>query len=389
MEHSDLLGLSTHSWTRAERFLSPRCAGPGCNVQFHMLRLGGHGQQLLLLHATGFLGAAYEPLAAALAAHYDVYTLDFPGHGNCTADDADITALAAARFVVSSVDAHGLRGCLAFGHSAGGTFSLLASTLSPGLFSAIYCFEAVVSTPETYRFMLETKQSGKLRTAGQILSSMARRRRHRFSSKQDAMQRLRQKLPFAAMQPKAVEQFVEFGIREVTESSTASLQPLKQTSQHDQHQQKLAELVCDPRVEALYYEALDPPPAILGRLITCPVMLAVSGKGHEGAYREHGAVQQWILHNPPAAGAADINAGSSNRDSSSGLDPLHGLLVVVNEELAVSMSAGYVAIPGVSHFGPLEKPELIAASCTAFFQKSSQQHTRQNDEQTHAVQSRL
>eukprot|EP00878_Enallax_costatus_P008758 GHUV01009154.1.p1 GENE.GHUV01009154.1~~GHUV01009154.1.p1 ORF type:complete len:352 (+),score=89.32 GHUV01009154.1:2135-3190(+) len=351
-----------------------------------MQRLGGQGPHLLLLHATGFLGAAYEPLAAALAAHYDVYTLDFPGHGSCASQPAKIDASSAAQFIVDSVGAHGLRGCLAFGHSAGGAFGLLASTLSPGLFSAIYCFEAVASTPETHNFMLKSKRSGCLHTAGQLLSSMARRRRRNFSSKQDALQRLRQKPPFAAMHPIAVERFVEFGTREMSETPAAHLQQAQQLQQHGKQQVRGVQLVCDPNTEAQYYEALDPPPAVAGELITCPVMLAVAGNGTGGAYREHTAVQQWILHNPPAAGPLPSSGSSSN---SSGQDPLHGILVVLNEELAASIPAEYMAIPGVSHFGPLEEPQLIATDCTAFFQKSLKHQTRQQEKQSTRVHSRL
>lgn len=326
-----------------------------------MQHLGGKGPKLLILHATGFLGAAYQPLAAVLAADYDVYTIDFPGHGVSSRKLLDVTALAAAEYLVETVDAHGLRGCVALGHSAGGAFSLLASTMSPGLFAAVYCFEAVVSTPQTHNFMAQSKQSGLLRTAGQLLSSMARRRRSNFNSRDDALQRLMQKPPFAGMQPESVKLFVQHGLKQVQPADTADAT--------QQQQPGRIELVCDPGTEALYYEALDPPPAVLGRLITCPVMLATAASTGSGAYQQHDAVRQWLLQNPPDTGSPAAQ-GTQSSSSSAGLDPLHGVLAVLNEELAAAIPAEHVMIPGVSHFGPLEKPEVIAASCSTFFQKA-------------------
>ena len=49
--------------------------------------LGGHGPPLLIVHATGFHGRAYTPLAAALAPSHRVWALDCRGHGASTIAD--------------------------------------------------------------------------------------------------------------------------------------------------------------------------------------------------------------------------------------------------------------------------------------------------------------
>jgi pimeloyl-ACP methyl ester carboxylesterase len=54
--------------------------------------------------------------------------------------------------------------------------------------------------------------------------------------------------------------------------------------------------------------------------------------------------------------------------SSSSKRPLHGALRVLNIELSAAMpTAQLLEVQGVSHFGPLEKPEQLAASCEGFF----------------------
>jgi pimeloyl-ACP methyl ester carboxylesterase len=94
-----------------------------------MQRLGGNGPRLLILHATGFHGLAYTPLAAALKQQYDCYLLDFPGHGAAAGTTLpSYTVPAVAEYLTGAVDSAGLRGCLCFGHSAGGAFAIIASS---------------------------------------------------------------------------------------------------------------------------------------------------------------------------------------------------------------------------------------------------------------------
>jgi pimeloyl-ACP methyl ester carboxylesterase len=94
-----------------------------------MQRFGGSGPKLLILHATGFHGLAYTPLAAALKQRYDCYKLDFPGHGAAAGMTlTSYTVPAVVEYLTNSVDAAGLRGCFCFGHSAGAAFAIIAGS---------------------------------------------------------------------------------------------------------------------------------------------------------------------------------------------------------------------------------------------------------------------
>ncbi|WIA09900.1 hypothetical protein OEZ85_010114 [Tetradesmus obliquus] len=119
------------------------------------------------------------------------------------------TVPAVAEYLTGAVDAAGMRGCLCFGHSAGGAFAIIASSRSPGLFSAIVSFEAVAASPASHAFMREARDSGAIATAGPSLAAMALRRRALFASSADALARLSQKPPLAGMHPEAARLFVQ------------------------------------------------------------------------------------------------------------------------------------------------------------------------------------
>jgi pimeloyl-ACP methyl ester carboxylesterase len=392
----------------------------------------------------------YQPLAAALSDRFVVWGLDLPGHGTAAGvqlsltrqlnhghgasspngrgvasgnssssghSGADsftpITLPGVTQYVIDTIHQAGLSGCYAFGHSAGGAVALLAASQCPQLFQALYCFEAVVSTPSTHTFMAAATASGDIQTDGQVLGSMARKRRAVFDSRAAAQQHLTSKPPFSRLDRQAVSLYVQHGFVEVpavlsgtrqaqglglqgllqehlgqhggTQQHTG--QPQMQPAQHQQkgqlgngsqlqsralhqntgqsnqqqqqQQQQLAvHLVCSPQQEAAYFDALQPPPAVNPHSLHCPVLLAVaapppgSGAAPAAALSSHEGVKAWLYE-----------------QSSSTKRQLHGVLRVLNVELAAAMLAARLQeVPGVTHFGPLEQPQQLADSCAEFFE---------------------
>ena len=51
-------------------------------LKLHYLDWGGDGRPIVILHATGFLGRIYRPIAEALTAIGHVYSYDQRGHGD-------------------------------------------------------------------------------------------------------------------------------------------------------------------------------------------------------------------------------------------------------------------------------------------------------------------
>ena len=54
-------------------------------IRLHTLDWGGEGEPIVILHATGFLGRIYRPLAEPLRAIGHVYSYDQRGHGDSSA----------------------------------------------------------------------------------------------------------------------------------------------------------------------------------------------------------------------------------------------------------------------------------------------------------------
>src|SRR4051794_20724385 len=95
--------------------------------------LGGDGDALLLCHATGFCGRAYQSLANAAIADVHVWDMEFRGRGDAaspanerfqwhgTADDLD-----------AAVDSITTSPVAIFGHSMGGRPAMLVERRRPG-----------------------------------------------------------------------------------------------------------------------------------------------------------------------------------------------------------------------------------------------------------------
>jgi pimeloyl-ACP methyl ester carboxylesterase len=181
----------------------------GPRVALH--ELGGDGPVVLICHATGFCGRAYEPLARLLAAHFKVWAIDFAGHG-----DSDLPAngdfdwrgmvrqLVQAKRAISSEPL----ACV-IGHSMGGAVALQSAADHPGLFASAYVFEPAV-TPKS-------PPGG--RTGRNPMADGARRRQDTFGSRASAMWRYAARPPLSQLESASLAAYVEHGFRELPDGS--------------------------------------------------------------------------------------------------------------------------------------------------------------------------
>lgn len=201
----------------------PRVAGDD-GVELATWDLGGDGPPVVLAHGTGFHAKVWEPLAGPLRVGHRVWALDQRGHGaSGHAPDRDYTDWdRLARDLLAVVDVVGGGAAPAgAGHSLGGAVLLRAEQLRPGSFAALYCYEPVVLPPGTGGGTPE-------------LSVVARQRRAIWPSREAAAANYARKPPFAAMDRRVLDAYVEHGLADRDDGTV--------------------QLACPPEEEASFYE---------------------------------------------------------------------------------------------------------------------------------------
>jgi pimeloyl-ACP methyl ester carboxylesterase len=173
-------------------------------VEIATYHLGGDGPPVILLHATGFHGRCWLPLAPALTDRFSLWSIDHRGHGSSgKAPDGrydDWTLFVDDLFAV--VDALGFDSWRGLGHSLGGAVLLLAEQRQPGTFSALCLYEPVVLSPA-----LRSDGVG----AGASMSDVVRKRRRSFPSRQEARENFAAKPPMNTFDPAALDAYVAHG----------------------------------------------------------------------------------------------------------------------------------------------------------------------------------
>jgi pimeloyl-ACP methyl ester carboxylesterase len=164
--------------------------------------LGGEGASILICHATGFCGGAYEQLARTLAERLHVWALDMRGHGDSPASPDGgfgwatmVWDVLAARRAINDDVVHVL------GHSMGGAVALQTEADHPGTFASAYLYEPII-VPAQMR--AERTQNG--------LADGAARRQAVFPSKADALWRYASRAPLNVLEAGSLLAYVEHGL---------------------------------------------------------------------------------------------------------------------------------------------------------------------------------
>jgi pimeloyl-ACP methyl ester carboxylesterase len=114
-------------------------------VRLHTLDWGGNGEPIVVLHATGFLGRIYRPMADRLRTIGHVYSFDQRGHGDSSAaPDGQYDWHWTMKDLEGFISAMGFKHVRAFGHSAGATAIGSLSAERPDLISRAVLVEPVL-----------------------------------------------------------------------------------------------------------------------------------------------------------------------------------------------------------------------------------------------------
>jgi len=211
--------------------------------RLHYIDWGGDGPPLVLVHATGFFGGLWAPVAEALQGRFRVITNDQRGHGDSARPQDGYTFETFAGDLQALVEALGLKTVVAAGHSSGGATIALHAALYPGVIQRMVLIEPILLARAF------------VNRGPNPMADQARKRRPAWPSRQEMFDSFRQRPPFDTWREDILRLYVDDG-----------------TLSRDGAD---AELKCQPEQEARFYEAvaaLDPWPYL--ERITCPTLVA-------------------------------------------------------------------------------------------------------------------
>ncbi len=216
-----------------------------------MLDWGGDGAPIVILHATGFLGRIYRPLAEPLRAIGHVYSYDQRGHGDsAAAPGGDYSWDWTMRDLEAFITAMGWTGVRAVGHSAGATAIGGLACERPDLISRAVLVEPVI---------FESPAAPELGWRNPFIERTLKRRRI-FDSVEAMFSNFDNKPPYNTWQKQIMRDYCQFGTRPASDGKR--------------------ELKCAPEIEAKFYETSRDFDG-LGRILRCtaPLLIMFGARG--------------------------------------------------------------------------------------------------------------
>jgi lipase len=180
----------------------------------------GRDPAILLCHATGFHGHCWDAVTDHLGAQRCL-AIDLRGHGQSTKPDPPISWREFGNDVADVARQLQLKGAIGVGHSMGGHSITLAAALVPEAFSHLLLLDPVIMSEEVY-------------VGPPAEPHFARRRKNRWSSWQEMLDRFSARPPFDRWDAQVLRDYCEYGLLPAPEGGFV--------------------LACPPQIEGSIYE---------------------------------------------------------------------------------------------------------------------------------------
>lgn len=217
------------------------------DVELAVHEWSGSGPPIFFAHATGFHGRCWDAIVAELPQR--CLAVDVRGHGRSDAPPPPYAWSTLGADIAALVQALGLRGCVGVGHSMGGHLIVQAAAAVPEAFAALLLVEPVIFPQAIYGQQWPGEH-------------FAARRRDRWQSPQEMIERFAARPPFSHWQPQVLHDYCTHALRPMPDGDGYVL-------------------ACSPAVEAALYTAgLHPDADIYGLLdsIQMPVQVMRAGQ---------------------------------------------------------------------------------------------------------------
>lgn len=191
------------------------------------------GQQdqppVFLVHATGFHARCWDQTVSALGSGYRVIAVDTRGHGRSEKTGPINDWAEPARDLAELVEHLGLKNAVGAGHSMGGHLLVQVAAAHPGAFKRLVLIDPVMMAPEMYA------NPGLMAPSAGAVHPVARRR-NTWGSWQEMFDAFKGRHPYSLWRPEVLEDYCRHGL-----VRAASGQGF--------------ELACPPAIEASIYMA--------------------------------------------------------------------------------------------------------------------------------------
>ncbi|OUR77196.1 hypothetical protein A9Q83_11810 [Alphaproteobacteria bacterium 46_93_T64] len=183
---------------------------------------------ILLVHATGMHGRVWDACIKALPVGYRIIALEIRGHGLSRYDGHLLNWELMGNDVKTIIQTLDLNNIIGVGHSMGGHALTQACLDMPDRFKRLLLIDPVIFSPERYDVVSEFEK-------GHPKDNPISRRRSEFNDWHDMVKVFEGKPPYSNWKPEVLEDYCQFGVKDAQNGVTLACIPETEASVYMGH----------------------------------------------------------------------------------------------------------------------------------------------------------